>query len=199
MRKIIYVAVILILAVALVWFFYPKEVPPEQGGEFNPDYMQGNEDEPLDPELENYMNVTTDELVKSTKYTSTLSAETISQFTAPVLDDNACRSYADFSGTINQVVCDLYFSNDSNNDMSFVVTMMVKDPSTNCTLQCEEHDFDPVTFEPLPGYYADYKYVRLAPAERFLYSLYCTPVKQIPVSVEVITSPQKINVLNKCS
>ncbi|MFH1240087.1 MAG: hypothetical protein V1672_02625 [Candidatus Diapherotrites archaeon] len=203
MRKWILVVVLLAVIAIVAFVTPPKNVLPEEGGEFEEGYFDNLEPEPLEPEIEQFLLNTDEELTvehelaSSKTHISTLPLETQTALTK-ITPELACREYADFSDTKNTVICDLYVENISDSYVEFVASMVLKDVARNCVLQCEEPTWDPDTFERSEGYYASVKYARLNPGEIFDIELECTPKEQVPLKVEIRTSPEKISVPNKC-
>ena len=203
MRKLILAVSILIVIAIVSLVSVPQDVPLEEGGVFEEGYFDDIEPEPLDAEFEEFLLDADEELTVGNKlansktHISTLSLETQIALTK-ITPELACKEYADFSGEKNTVVCDLYVENISDSYLEFVASMVLKDSSRNCVLQCEELTWDPVTHERAGGYYASVKYARLNPGDIFDVELECTPQQQVPFKVEIRTSPEKISILNKC-
>jgi len=203
MRKIILAVIILVVIAVVALVSVPKDVPLEEGGEFEESYFDNIEPEPLDAQFEDFLLnedeelTVANELAVSKTIMSTLPLETQAGL-AKITPELACKEYADFTGEKNTVICDIYVENISDSYIEFVASMVLKDASRNCVLQCEEPTWDPVTHERAGGYYASVKYARLNPGEIFDVELECTPQQQVPLKVEIRTSPETISVLNKC-
>lgn len=203
MRKLILVVIILVIIAVVSLVSPPQNLTPEEGGVFEEGYFDDLEPEPLDSEFEEFLLDADEELTVANKlansktHISTLPLETQVALTK-ITPELACREYADFTGEKNTVICDLYIENISDEYVEFVASMVLKDASRNCVLQCEEPTWDPVTHERAGGYYASVKYARLNPGEIFDIELECTPQSQVPLKIEIRTSPEKISILNKC-